>query len=300
MTEWFYVLAVLAVIGLLAGISAWRGRTWRYPLASLLFAVGGFSTITLLAIGLMLTGKLWGDVSARGAPVSAPRPASVASSASLAERPTGGVKPTSPPDADGKRGSPAEDGGKDALSNAMTAIGTVIAVVTLVLSVGTSWFAERLATLERERARLEALATRLQQERKREVDLERKRMLVLDALPAAKLALSAWVKSRGSRAAVDYTHAWCLQLEMLSSDDRAVRFRAFAELSQGIRSKDPRLQPIERYTELCHDFVIERLQFNGGADPRPTRDLLAEVERGLWCRVFDNVEQERLYRLIAS
>lgn len=173
---------------------------------------------------------------------------------------------------------------KDLISNSTAAISAAIATVTLVITLGTTWFADKLrlldklrADLEQERAssqiaaaHLRALMDEVKQESKRDQTLRRANL-------AAKLELQGWVAQNAGLGTAPGRHAeLCLHLDMIMSTDPEARYAAFGFLKTFLPEPEVAggLVAIHHYCTLCH-------QAHGGQDDR----------HGIWCMLFDPIER---------
>lgn len=175
---------------------------------------------------------------------------------------------------DAKRAAepPKEDNTKDAVANAMTAIGTAVAVIALLLAVGTSWFAAKQKTLDEliDRQRLI-------------FDEQQLRFDLVAALAKAKLAVQSWVSTASdSNAKIVHLLEITSALELLMADDPTVRLQGFGLLVKyPWTGFEPELEPIKDYTEACQ-------LFHGRSDQR---NIMSRPN--LWCRIFWLQEQHR-------
>ncbi len=244
-------------------------RGWARRVAVLALVAGGvLASAAMLAVMLSLsaqvTASVFPDVKRLMQPTAALAPADTAASVP--------ASPVSMSDASATVG------------NAMTAIGTAVAAVALILSVGTTWFALRLkemenmtlkleeadAEYERRLAKLSEAIERSEQDR---ADREEIRQLLLDAL----FALRKWVDRNGA-AVTRYSVLADLgaHLEMLMSQSADQRQRSYAELTKFLpRASTPELAPIDAYAKRCH-------RLHGGT----------ESTHGLWCDLFSGIERE--------
>lgn len=255
----------------------------------------------LLVVTLVLIAQLWRSVGT--SEYLASMASSLATNLSItaaAESAASAVPPPAAPSASApsSTGAPAGSPGveaKDAVANAMTAIGTAVAVVALVLSVGTSWFAEQLRRVENVERTMRRRDTRREAAWKAERLLAQREREVGEALPAAKAALWDWFGRRGAKDPAQMAQEYSLWLDTLAASDSDLRFKAFHQLLPVLWSRsrirdgklDPTLRAIEDLCQRCHDLALVRLRGRDGVD------LLKEVEQGLWCKVFDPIEQAR-------
>ncbi len=175
---------------------------------------------------------------------------------------------------DAKRAAepPKEDNTKDAVANAMTAIGTAVAVIALLLAVGTSWFAAKQKTLDEliDRQRLI-------------FDEQQLRLDLVAALVTAKLAVQSWVVNEsGSQTSIYRALEINSALELLMADDASVRQHGFGLLvNYPWTGLEPELESLKDYTEACQ-------LFHGRSDQR---NIMSRPN--LWCRIFWPQEQHR-------
>jgi hypothetical protein len=142
----------------------------------------------------------------------------------------------------------------DAISNTMTAITIVIAVITLLLSLGTTWFIKELKKIDISKAELETL-------QKRSTELHNhlaRQSEVIAKLWKAKQALQEWIEVNARSADRWATYnKLAIWLELLmaedGSPDYSVRRRAFDELTKHFPDEASELLlPIKSYCESCH------------------------------------------------
>ena len=283
------VLLLLLAATALAVLAGWRAVSPNRLLAYLMLALGGLFSVCMLAVTLALSFQVWQDVQAATRPASAvmPTQAPASAAASSAAAPTRETVD-----------------GSGAIANAMTAIGTVVAVVALILSLGTSWFANVLQQAQRTTELLREGEARRQQEREREREWARLVQRTDEGLLLAKAALIRWVDQVGTSDPVNLVQNWALQLEMLRAEDSGIRWRAFEALQVlgpecPTDRVDPLLAPVADYTERCHELALWRLSEGADGQPADPRAVAAAVEQGLWCRLFDAVELARYQRELA-
>lgn len=176
------------------------------------------------------------------------------------------------------------DEAKDLISNSTAAISAAIATVTLVITLGTTWFAEKLRTIEilrremtDERAASQAVARDLRDladvikaEAQHEQQLRRANL-------AAKLELQRWVVQNAGRETAPGRHAeLCAHLDMLMSTDVDARYSAFGFLKTFLPEPQMAMElvAISNYCDLCDST-------HGGNVNR----------HGVWCKLFDPIER---------
>jgi hypothetical protein len=342
MTTSLLVLVVCMLVVIVVATTLGRRLGAKRMAAFATMALGGLFSVSMLVVTAALAFKVWAgvdpaaqfryaDASVRDVRTDVH---STASSASSADEGTGAdngasdnvspksetsretvCAPTStavalesrsngPPRAD-RAGE--TDNSKDAIANAMTAIGTVVAVVALILSVGTTWFAQLVQKLLEMQARLEDQrkefeAQELTRQKAREIELKRLRfgVEVEEGLLLAKSALAEWIGKTGSESGVALAQSWGLSLEMLKASERDIRFKAFSELLGPMVRYDPVLEPVRRYTELCHQQALQRLSTTEAGVPCLPQDVVAAVDDGIWCKFFDPIERARWDRNLAE
>jgi hypothetical protein len=179
--------------------------------------------------------------------------------------------------------SKTDEGASASVANAMTAVGTAVAAVTLILSVGTTWFALKLKDVEQATLKLEnadkayeqrlaemsgAMATTYKEQARR----EQARQMLIDA----RFALRQWIDKNGA-AMTRYSVLADLSahLEMLMSQSTDQRQRSFCELTKFLPdTPGSLLAPVDSYTKHCHAL-------HGGSDR----------VHGLWCDIFNPIER---------
>jgi hypothetical protein len=177
------------------------------------------------------------------------------------------------------RNAAGNEGNNDLVTNAMTAIGTAVAAVTLLLSFGSTWFAEKLNEVDKLAVRLEALRAEHEQSDQQRRECDR----VREHLVAAEIALRRWIDSSAT-AATRYSLLADLQahLAALMSAELEERFVSYNELIKFLPlSSEPDLGPMQRYAEACH-------RLHGG------------TESTLWCLLFSEIEQAAAARKLRN
>ncbi len=160
----------------------------------------------------------------------------------------------------------------DSVPGTMTAIAIVIAVITLLLSLGTSWLMRELKRIDSSKIQLEKLESKFAEKSE-----------VIADFWKAKLALHEWVEVNAKSAdrLINYNKLG-IWLEMLMSEDESVRKKAFAQLIAyfppeeefySVASGGAYLSTIKAYSESCH-------YLHGGTNKRRT-----------WCRIFSSEER---------
>jgi hypothetical protein len=271
------VIAVAVTVALAlaasAGASHWRTRRGDAPARTpergqlrsgvwfATFLLGLILSLIVLHLAVTLTVRVWDNTM---------QPSSAAIRAS---------GPDAPADASG-----------DSVVNAMTAVGMVIALVTLVLSVGTSWLGTQQRELE---AKLKAADEQMAgAERQRQLDAMRSHVLVCGM--AAKRAALHWLQEQGTQLLALRFAEVSLDLDLLTVTDRDIRRKAFNALA-ALFDPDPwskELGVIQAYTEECHRYLVADHALRSG-----DQGLLAngQLEReGVACRIFDPAEVDRV------
>lgn len=176
---------------------------------------------------------------------------------------------------------------KDAIANAMTAIGTAVGVLALILAVGTSWFAAKQKELSDLIARQDKEFGEKQHVLDEIVAAQERREQLAVLLSQAKRAVYAWVNETSNNEAKPMMAAEiAANLEFVMSDDPSIRKLSFARLTEYPWADDEAvLIPARQYTEACH-------LFHG-------RKQLAEkawAQTGVWCRIFWDEERKRFQK----
>jgi hypothetical protein len=180
----------------------------------------------------------------------------------------------------------------DAVSNTLTAVSVAVAVVTLVLTGGTSWFISRQQEVDR---RLQEL--KLQTERLRSWEgVERQRERVLGLLSGVKFEVTRWARVEGGLSGdtlTDFLLEVQGRLECLASPDAGARRMQFGLLCQQFHSDDPGipLNALIYYFDECHTLAISRALRDGLI--KNIVEVREFEAQGVWCRVFDHREVER-------
>jgi hypothetical protein len=186
-------------------------------------------------------------------------------------------------------------GANDAIANAMTAIGTAVAVLALILSLGTTWFASKQKELD---DRLLSVNQTLQRaDRRDRLDAVSDRVTSL--LPAARLAGWVWLQKMGVSTGAMFEHAVVLanRLDMLSVAQRETRGEAFYALSNMFDTSEPSdamHAPLQAYVRACQDLAWARAEFAG--ELSDAKAIQRFVECGIWCDIFDPAEMSRFTR----
>lgn len=157
------------------------------------------------------------------------------------------------------------------ISSTMTAIAVVIAVITLLLSLGSSWLMRELTKVDRLKIKLKKLEIKFAQKSEVMVDFWK-----------ARQALQEWIEANAESADRWATYnQLVVWLEMLMSEDESVRKKAFEELTKYFPTEEDiysvpsgvYLLPIKMYSENCH-------YLHGGTNKSST-----------WCRIFSRKER---------
>lgn len=189
----------------------------------------------------------------------------------------------------------AGDGAKDTIANAMTAIGTAVAVLALILSLGTTWFATKQKELDDRLLSVNQALQRADQRDRLDAVSDR----VASLLPAARQAGWLWLQKLGTTPGAMFEHAVILanRLDMLSVAQREARREAFYALSNmfdTLESSESMHAPLQAYAHACQDLAWARAEFAG--ELSDARAMQAFVERGIWCDIFDPTEMSRFTR----
>ncbi|MFZ5549243.1 MAG: hypothetical protein ACOZJX_11160 [Pseudomonadota bacterium] len=194
------------------------------------------------------------------------------------------------------------DGGTDhmdAIANTMTALGTAVAVIALLLTVGTSWFAGQQQKLNDQLKVAKADTVRIALREQ----IENQRDAARDHLADAKRAALKWLASRtrGDVLALQQLEIE-IDLEQLLAADRPVRRRAFLRLADKLGHSRQELPDIESFAEMCHKLQLMHVSLSAlqrQADDIDTaldlREFADQARRGLACRIFDPGEHERVF-----
>lgn len=181
------------------------------------------------------------------------------------------------------------DRDKDAISNTMTALGMVLAAITLLLTLGTAWHAKLLNEVEEAKRVLDASEQQSERNHIRSA-----------ALMSAKRELSTWLCHQPGVAYGDMLAQWSLALETLGADDRDLRFQAYHDLMSALRFHAVELPEIGRYCTLCHQHALTRLELEASRKRLSRHEVQLRIDQGLWCLLFDPVEHAQLMRELAS
>ena len=282
------LIALVAGLALVIGIavggfdrsqyqSAWRLRSamFKSGIWVATFVLGATLTVVLLWLTINLTinlaGKIWHDT-----------------------RPTTTASAVVPPASGASAVAAATGDGKDAVANAMTAVSIVVAIVTLVLTVGTGWIATQQKALD---DKLRSADEKLARLRERD-QLDEQAARVASKSVAAKRAAMGWIQRQG-------THPYLLalrsletynELDQLATDDLESRRRSFRILAS-LFDWDESLAPIRDYSEECHLRARNLAWYQGKVTSRTEEAALERA--GLACRIFDDQELRRMLGLSA-
>ncbi len=151
------------------------------------------------------------------------------------------------------------------VNSSMTAVSTAVAAMTLVLSVGTTWFAKKYQEVDRLGREVERrgqlLDKQLTDQRKRFNELQseqQRQQLDLDTARArlvrARLALRRWIDSEsGAPDRYSIFNELAQHLEALQVRDLVIRREAFEALSQTLPSVPcDLLRDVQAYVLHCH------------------------------------------------
>lgn len=181
----------------------------------------------------------------------------------------------------------ADNGDKDALANAMSAIGATVAVVALLLTLGTTWLGELLRRVE---DRFEALAAKDRQaEMGQRADA---------ALVRAQVELGVWLNRQDLTDPGSLEMEWSRHLQALRIDDNELRFQSYHTLREALSTYAEKLPYVADYCLKCHELAVARIQYLPDGKQRPMREVSAETEKGLWCLIFDAMELQRYKRVM--
>jgi hypothetical protein len=240
--------------------------------------VGGFvTTLAMLVVTISLSAKLlmseFGVALARAPSVTASAaPATAVNAASAASSVLAPITATAAND-------PVSANANEAATNAMTAVGTAVAAVTLILSVGTSWFALRLKDLDAAKVNLDMLTSRLNAMVKLEAMVERATQLAAanQLLINARVSLQKWIGENSSLLETRNSLGLELpvRLQSLMSDSVEQRAEAFERLTEVLPDEPGNvLSSVDEYVKFCH-------KLHGGN----------AHTHGVWCDIFSAVER---------
>lgn len=266
----------------------------RLSLARVMFCIGGLFTAGMLVVLVALSIVLFRDVNALGQTSAPPPPAATSGAASAAP----GSSSSSPASAASGPEAPRADT-TSTIGNAMTAVSVSVAVMTLILTIGTSWFAHKMEEVSKLERRLKKISRRAEALQ----DLHNKEQNASDALFGAKEDLISWLAEGGDGDLASEVQVWSLRLEMLMSPDPHTRRTAFGQLLGlvQIRQRDEdlpeHLHKVRDYTERCQELALARLEFDT-VNENGRQAMHDQLREGLWCLVFKNSERENYYDFI--
>lgn len=194
------------------------------------------------------------------------------------------------------------DAGSSAIANAMTAIGVTVAVVTLILSLGTSWFGQQMERVAKLEKKLKSALDKAEQRTKAQLRLWEQTTRVDSACLAAKVGLAEHFSAKTD--GTDYAAKvleWSFKLEALRLDDSQARLNAFYDLQVLNEGRQPSdslptmLAPVHFYAEQCHELALCRLQQQVNDGTLKQEDMQRQIRTGLWCCIFDEAEQARFF-----
>jgi hypothetical protein len=267
---------------------------WSAILASGVFALAMLAITISLAAKLTLDERLIAGFSReplnaqrglqQSAAMAAQQDAAVAtqlsnSRAPLQFAPTGASNPVTTataPRAAAAAPPKSDEGDSSAVANAMTAVGTAIAAVTLIISVGSTWFAMKLKEVESVTANLTRAQTQYVEQLASLAAEKQNYMEAQQRFIAAKLALRKWVDQHAvGPARYSLLTVLTANLEVLMLASPQERHHSFGELVKNLPDRAGRaLLEVESYANFCH-------QLHGGS----------KQTYGLWCAIFDPVER---------
>jgi hypothetical protein len=243
-------------------------RALQGSIGVLTVLLGLLVTLALAAMVVLLTAKLWHDVD--------PGLQRVAVKAAAAA------------------GEP-ESGTVDAVTNAMTAIGVSVAVVTLVLTVGTSWMGLRQRELD---VKLLELDKKLARIATRE-ELDRLRAKVgVSGIRAKHAAFRQIVRDQTAPGLLTvHFFEVSMELDQLAHPEHEVRRRAFSKLAQRLDPEpwSEEVAELAEYFEDCHQLA--RASFLAQQERLDLQALADWEARGVGCRLFDRLEVKRVLGL---
>lgn len=293
--EFFLLLAVCTAFFLVLGIAAGGftagrssigqghsplGAVFRSGVWVATFALGALISVILIWLAVSLTARVWTETQ-------------VPSSASTPKRQAGSETSGTPLllERDNKTAAPMQDNSKDAVANAMTAIGITVALVTLILTAGTGWIGVQQKALDE---RLRAVDASLERLKIRE-QLDTQALDIEARGAAAKKAALRWIQRQGTdpRMLAIYSLEIFMDLEQLALDDRAARMGAFFHLAKFFDPWDDTLDPVREYAEECHLRARNFAWYSGKV--RNHAEEAALERAGLACRIFDSQEFGRVF-----
>jgi hypothetical protein len=218
---------------------------------------------------------------------SVPLPAAKSSSGSAQE--------TSKTDAPAKPDEPKPlSNEENAVANAMTAIGTTVAVITLILSLGVPILYEKIAHADR-------ISNEIRKDHKTQTeqlqadfathisDISERRALAQLWL-TAQMACLRWAfapRSSSPSKAASMSQELGLYLQALQSDQDVIRRQAFGHLQtppwNPEKMPPEQFQPLWAYQQACHRYHALRKGI-------PASEAMNH--RGLWCMFWDEAEQK--------
>ncbi len=264
-------------------------RKCRRAIGPSLVVAGTLSSLAVVAIAVLM----WVQVPARAADAPATKPSEAV--ASQSERPASAPAQTgsaasgssaTPAPASGQGNTGTGGGGSgDPTANLLTAISVIVAVVTLLMTIGLTVLGYMVFKMAKGLEDLE--------ERNQESD---RALLVATALARAKRELANWLGTQRLTNAGSLTEELGRHLEELRADDADLRFDAFVKLSAVLRHHKSELADVARYCQACQELAIDRLQRDEDGNRRRNRDVHRMIDKGLWCLLFDPGEMERFKR----
>jgi hypothetical protein len=189
--------------------------------------------------------------------------------------------------------------GGDSIANALTAISTLVTVTTLVITGGAAYLGRLLQHQEAGRMHLKAALARADLREQLAIQMENVKRHRLEA----ERATLRWLQVQTDPRLLALRQLELqIDLQELSSTDRAARRPAFLKLADLFQPYAEGLDPVRRYTEECHRLEMLRSWLADYAhamerDATPGFGSWTELERhGVACRFFDPAEQDRVLR----
>jgi hypothetical protein len=293
-------LGVALVLGHFHGVmyagykSMWRvtpktAGAWRALISwSTTLVVGLALTVAMLALVMQLVFRLWVDVTRSPAMLNQTRSTPGKPDVNAQNVP-GAISATNivvvgagTPSDHASEDKQADNSG--AVANAMTAVGTAVAVLTLMLSLGTTW----LAHLQRELGK--AVQDAKDGEAMRRA-LDKQVSFVREKRFSAERAIYNWIRDAVSKETLAlWLHEQFTNLKQLSVDDYLLRKEAFGKLVNLFDPWSNELEPVREYTEACHQLQMMRIWYLN----RDPGQWAEQERRGVACRVFDSAEVNRV------
>lgn len=182
--------------------------------------------------------------------------------------------------------STSEDKTTDIVSNAMAAVGTSVAALTLIFSLGIPFFLNMLEKVKTS----EKQSKNILNEINKELTKNKKLINLQNKLVIVKNKLLDWaIESSDANSGISFAQRIGFYLEFLQSEDDDVRFNAFEELidlpllvNSELDNDKLFIKDLIDYQNACHDYVCTLKQ---------VPEWLFATTTNIWCKFFSEIEK---------